>query len=56
MANILDRYGIKEVADVTLYSIELDENDDERYIPVLYHKLTRCGNTSARDRGNCILQ
>lgn len=34
--NIFEQYGIKEVADVTLYSIELDENDDERYIPVLY--------------------
>lgn len=34
--NIFDQYGIKEVADVTLYSIELDENDDEIYVPVLY--------------------
>ena len=34
--NIFDQYGIKEVADVTLYSIELDENDDEVYVPVLY--------------------
>lgn len=34
--NIFEQYGIKEVADVTLYSIELDENDDEIYIPVLY--------------------
>lgn len=34
--NIFEQYGIKEVADVTLYSIELDENDDEVYIPVLY--------------------
>ena len=25
--NIFDQYGIKEVADVTLYSIELDEMD-----------------------------
>lgn len=34
--NIFNQYGIKEVADVTLYSIELDENDDEVYVPVLY--------------------
>jgi hypothetical protein len=34
--NIFEQYGIKEVADVTLYAIELDENDDEMYIPVLY--------------------
>lgn len=34
--NIFDQYGIQEVADVTLYSIELDENDDEVYVPILY--------------------
>lgn len=34
--NIFEQYGIKEVADICLYSIELDENDDEVYIPVLY--------------------
>ena len=34
--NLFEQYGIKEVADVTLYAIELDENDDEIYIPVLY--------------------
>lgn len=34
--NIFEQYGIKEVADVTLYSIELDQNDDEIYVPVLY--------------------
>lgn len=34
--NIFEQYGIKEVADVVLYSIELDENDDEVYIPVIY--------------------
>ena len=33
MASILDRYGIKEVADVTFYSI--DENGNPEY-PVLY--------------------
>ena len=33
MASILDRYGIKEVADVTFY--ELDENGAPKY-PVLY--------------------
>lgn len=36
MSNIYEQYGIKEVADVTLYAIDLDENDDEIYIPVLY--------------------
>ena len=30
------QYGIKEVADVTLYAIEFDENDEEIYIPILY--------------------
>jgi hypothetical protein len=34
--NIFEQYGIKEVADCTLYAIELDKNDDELYIPVLY--------------------
>lgn len=34
--NIFEQYGIKEVADVTLYAIELDENDEEIYIPILY--------------------
>lgn len=34
--NIFEQYGIKEVADVTLYAIELDKNDNEVYIPVLY--------------------
>lgn len=34
--NIFEQYGIKEVADVTLYAIELDKNDEEIYIPVLY--------------------
>ena len=33
MANVFDRYGIKEVADVTFYS--LDENE-QRGAPVLY--------------------
>ena len=28
--DILAKYGIKEVADVCLYAIELDENDEER--------------------------
>lgn len=36
MNNLFEQYGIKDVADVTLYAIELDENDDEVYIPVLY--------------------
>lgn len=34
--NVFQQYGIKEVADVCLYAIELDENDDEVYVPVLY--------------------
>lgn len=34
--NIFEQYGIKEVADVCLYAIELDENDDEVYVPVMY--------------------
>lgn len=34
--NIFEQYGIKEVADVVFYSIELDENDDEVYVPVIY--------------------
>lgn len=34
--NIFEQYGIKEVADVCLYAVELDENDDEVYVPVLY--------------------
>lgn len=34
--NIFEQYGIKEVADVTLYAIELDKYDDEVYIPILY--------------------
>lgn len=34
--NIFEQYGIQEVADVTLYSIELDDNDDEIYVPILY--------------------
>lgn len=34
MASILDRYGIKEVADVTFY--EIDKNTGERGKPVLY--------------------
>ena len=34
--NIFEQYGIKEVADVCLYSIELDDNDEEIYTPILY--------------------
>lgn len=33
---IFEQYGIQEVADVTLYSIELDDNDDEIYVPIIY--------------------
>lgn len=53
--NIFQQYGIKEVADVCLYSIELDENDDEIYVPVLYLDTLKVStveetaeNTSAR--------
>lgn len=34
--NIFQEYGIREIADVCLYSIQLDENDNEIYVPVLY--------------------
>ena len=34
--NLFEQYGIKDIANCTLYAIELDENDDEIYIPVLY--------------------
>ena len=34
--NLFEQYGIKEVADVTLYAIELDKYDDEVYVPVMY--------------------
>lgn len=34
--NIFEQYGIKEVADVTIYAIELDKYDDEVYVPVMY--------------------
>ena len=36
MASIFEQYGIKEVADVTIYAIELDKYDNEIYIPVMY--------------------
>lgn len=42
--NIFEQYGIKEVADVTLYSINLDENDNEIYIPVLYLDTLKVSN------------
>ena len=32
MANIFEQYGIKEVADCTLYAIELDKYDDEVFL------------------------
>lgn len=34
--NIFEQYGIKEVADCTLYAIALDKYDDEVYIPIMY--------------------
>ena len=42
--NIFEQYGIKDVADVTLYSINLDENDNEIYIPVLYLDTLKVSN------------
>ena len=34
--NIFEQYGIKEVMDACLYAIQLDENENEIYVPVLY--------------------
>ena len=34
--NLFEQYGIKEVADVTLYAISLDKYDNEVYIPIIY--------------------
>jgi hypothetical protein len=34
--NIFEQYGIKEVADCTLYAIECDKYGDEIYIPIMY--------------------
>lgn len=34
--NIFEQYGIKEVANGTLYSIDLDQYENEVYTPVLY--------------------
>jgi hypothetical protein len=42
--NIFEQYGIKDVAYVTLYSINLDENDNEIYIPVLYLDTLKVSN------------
>jgi hypothetical protein len=42
--NIFEQYGIKDIADVTLYSINLDENDNEIYIPVLYLDTLKVSN------------
>ncbi len=42
--NIFEQYGIKEVADVCLYAIELDENDDEVYVPVMYLDTLKISN------------
>ena len=60
MANILDRYGIKEVADVTFY--KLDSNGVPMY-PVLYLDTLKVStieqtaeNTEARGgKGNAAL-
>lgn len=42
--NIFEQYGIKEVADVCLYAIELNENDDEVYVPVMYLDTLKISN------------
>jgi hypothetical protein len=34
--NIFEQYGIKEVAEVTLYGITYDKYENEVYIPVMY--------------------
>lgn len=34
--NIFEQYGIKEVCDITLYSIELNKYGDEIYVPIMY--------------------
>lgn len=34
--DIFEQYGIRQVANVTLYSIQLDENDEEVYVPVIF--------------------
>lgn len=34
--NIFEQFGIKEVADVTIYAIDLDKYDDEIYIPIMH--------------------
>lgn len=34
--NIFQQYGIKEVMNACLYAIQLDENENEIYVPVLY--------------------
>lgn len=34
--NIFEQYGIKEVANCTLYAIDLDKYDNEIYIPIMY--------------------
>lgn len=42
--SIFEQYGIKEVADVCLYAIELDENDNEIYVPVMYLDTLKISN------------
>jgi hypothetical protein len=34
--NIFEQYGIREVANVTLYGITKNKYDEDIYIPVLY--------------------
>ena len=45
--NILDKYGIKEVADVTLYSIhkKQDGSGDIYYVPALFLDTLKISNT-----------
>lgn len=42
--NLFEQFSIGEVANVTLYSIDLDKNDDEIYIPVLYLDTLKVSN------------
>lgn len=42
--NIFEQYGIKEVADVTFYAIELNKYDEEVYVPVLYFDTLKVSN------------
>lgn len=42
--NIFEQYGIKEIADVVFYAIELNKYDEEVYVPVLYFDTLKVSN------------